>query len=956
MAREKVAHGEQTLEGRGAPGHVTRRQFLEYMGASLALASTACVEPPREKILPYVRAPQGLIPGQALHYASAHVHRGIATGILIKTQMGRPVKVEGNPGHPTSLGGSNAQMQASILELYDPGRAQAISERGRIRTWQSFMASVGVKARALAEQSGRGIAIVTERLTSPTLGATIERLMFELPKSRWFRVDPCTRRMVDAGLALAFGRRGAAVYHLERPRVVLSLDADFTAQFTGAVRYARDFATTRRPSPIRPDMSRLFMLEPTPTPTGSLADHRLAVSPSRIEVMTRAIVGRVVGREDVLPLEAREALFVEQVVRALLAARGASVVVAGETQCAAVHALAHFLNAQLGNLGETVEILEPFDFDSRAESVEALSHALENSEIELLLVLSTNPVHGSPLDLDLERRFRNAETSVHLSRYADETSAACHWLIPEAHPFETWGDARGHDGTATIMQPVIAPLYGGRSPYELLAGLFEHAERGSANARVREHWRRTHGHDETFEAFWTRALHDGVVQGSAAGALPVAVVPRFFDDLPPPIVDGPSGLSIDIRPDFNLDDGRYSANAWLLELPEPITKLTWENAVLIGTRLAADRGLETGDLVSLGLHGQSVIGPALVVPGQAEDTVSVQLGWGRRKTGAVGQGRGFDVAPLRLSRTPFAASGLLLEALGRKVTLALAQAHFRMEGREIAKRVRLEDLRREGDASGRSRRAHERLSLYPERPSGEHAWAMSIDLSACTGCGACVVACQAENNIPVVGREQVIRSREMHWIRIDTYFEGDGDATEIRNQPVPCMHCEKAPCEAVCPVAATTHSPDGLNEMTYNRCVGTRYCENNCPYRVRRFNYYQYVDAATPALKAMRNPEVTVRSRGVMEKCTYCVQRISSARISAEREMRTIRDGEIVPACGQACPTQAIVFGDQHDPTARVSKEKQSARAYALLESLGVEPRTTYLASVQNTESEGEGI
>jgi molybdopterin-containing oxidoreductase family iron-sulfur binding subunit len=619
------------------------------------------------------------------------------------------------------------------------------------------------------------------------------------------------------------------------------------------------------------------------------------------------------------------------------------------------------MNAALGNLGTTVGLVDPPDAlpVDHAASIRELAEDMDAGRVSFLLILGGNPVFDAPADLRFAERLQKVAMRVHLSPYNDETSVLCQWHVPEAHPLECWSDARAFDGTASVVQPLIAPLYGGKSAHELLAALAGKSQT-SAYEHVRETWRK-HAGGGDFERFWRRVVHDGVVPGTAHPERAERPAAGFERAIRPSAAEG-GGLRVLLRADPSIHDGRFANNGWLQELPKPMTRLTWDNAVLVAPATAERLGLANGDVVEVAAGGASVRGPVWILPGQAADCVTIHLGYGRTRVGKVGAGTGFDAYPLRTAGAPWTIPGASLRKTGERRVLACTQDHHSMEGRAPV-RVALvaapaghhgHGETGHGDA-GHGAHGEDLPTMYPEHPYEGHAWGMSIDLNACVGCGACVVACQAENNIPVVGRDQVSRGREMHWIRVDRYFEGDLDDPDVYHQPLPCMHCENAPCEVVCPVAATTHSSEGLNDMVYNRCVGTRYCSNNCPYKVRRFNFLQYSDFETESLKLLRNPDVTVRSRGVMEKCSYCVQRINEVRIASQREDRPIRDGEIQTACQQACPARAIVFGDQNDPASRVSLLKKDPRDYALLHELNTRPRTTYLATLRNPSPDLEG-
>jgi molybdopterin-containing oxidoreductase family iron-sulfur binding subunit len=613
-----------------------------------------------------------------------------------------------------------------------------------------------------------------------------------------------------------------------------------------------------------------------------------------------------------------------------------SLVLAGAEQPAPVQRLVCAINAKLGALGTTLSYTASPLLESNGGLAE-LSQALHAGEIETLLILDANPVYTAPADLRFDEALQRAGTSIHLGLYVDETARRCEWHLPQAHPLETWGDLRAGDGTAAIQQPVIAPIHGGRSAHELLDALLQEMPR-SGYQRVREHWRGVFP-EHAFEAHWQRALRHGVIEDSALPAVPVQLREDWQQGLEPAAGARASGLDLLFRPDATVYDGRFANNAWLQELPKPLSKLVWDNAALIAPATAARLGLADGEVVRLRRGGRELEVPVWRLPGQAEESLTLPLGYGRRRGGRIGIGLGFDANALRTGERPGFITGAVLETTGRRQRLVTTQHHQSMEGRELLRSATLAAYR---TSLGEGEPEQTPPTLYPRHSSGEHAWGMSIDLNACIGCGACTLACQAENNIPVVGRQEVARGREMHWIRIDRYFEGAPAAPRTRFQPVPCMHCEQAPCELVCPVAATLHDAEGLNLQVYNRCIGTRFCSNNCPYKVRRFNFLQYAPQDAPALAARRNPQVTVRQRGVMEKCTYCLQRINAARLQAKQSGQALRDGDVVTACQGACPSRAIVFGDLNDSHSRVVRAKASRRDYTLLQELNTRPRTTY--------------
>jgi molybdopterin-containing oxidoreductase family iron-sulfur binding subunit len=931
---------------------VGRRQFLRLMGASLALAGvSACTKQPTETILPYVKPPEEVVPGRPLFFATAMAFGGVATGLLVESHEGRPTKIEGNPEHPSSLGSTDLFAQASILGLYDPDRSQTLTHKGDIRTWSAFMDALRAVALAKTSVKGEGLRILTETVDSPTLARQIRELLTAMPAARWHQFEPAGRDHVRAGARLAFGSAVDTRYHFDKAKVIVSLEGDFLGAMPGSVRYTRDFSAGRRVRGAESGMSRLFVVESTPTNTGGKADHRLAVKPDEVELVARA-VAVMAGVAGATPVELSEPAraFVNAAGADLASHRGASVVVAGDEQPPAVHALAHAINAALGNAGTTVVYTDPIAAEpvDQVQSLRDLVADMSAGRVDLLLILGSNPVYSAPADMGFGDALSKVAFSVHLGLYADETAALCQWHVPAAHYLEAWSDTRALDGTASIVQPLIAPLYGGRSAHEILGTLSDVPGR-SAYEVVRETWK---AHAAAvgvadFEGFWRKAVHDGIVPGTASAPKPLAPV-----DVVAAIGAAPArtqGLALVFRPDPTVHDGRFSNNGWLQETPKPFTKLTWDNTVQLSPATAKTLGLQNEDLVDVSLDGRTVRGPVWVLPGQADDTVTVHLGYGRTRAGRVGNNAGFDAYRLRTSSAMWAASGVTLAKAGRKLPLASTQLHHGMEGRALIRAGSVEEYRKDpGFVKAMELDPAKTLTMYQPHENTGYAWGMAVDLSACTGCNACVVACTSENNVPVVGKEQVAKGREMHWLRVDTYYKGGEDAPEAYHQPVMCQHCENAPCEVVCPVAATVHSEEGLNDMVYNRCVGTRYCSNNCPYKVRRFNFLLYQDWETPSLKIGRNPDVTVRSRGVMEKCTYCVQRINRVKIDSQREDREVRDGEIVTACQQVCPAEAIVFGNINDPESRVSRLRAESLSYSLIGELGTRPRTTYLAALKN--------
>jgi MoCo/4Fe-4S cofactor protein with predicted Tat translocation signal len=956
---------------------VDRRDVLKLMAASATMAGlSACTKLPPEKIVPYVHPPEEVIPGRPLFYATSFPDHGVSAGVLVESHMGRPTKIEGNPEHPGSLGGTNLFMQGSILSLYDPDRSQSVIWEGRVSTWVDFAAAIG-NARTRFLPTGAGVRILTGTVTSPTLAAQIGSLLKQFPQARWHQWEPSGEHGAREGARLAFGHPVNTTYHFNQADVIVSLDADFLVHGAGHVRYARDFAS-RRDLSAGPSsaLNRLYVAESMATSTGAVADHRLPLRSSDIDDLARQLAAAVgVAVPPSTNASAKiPAGWVGAVSRDLLAHKGSSLVIAGESQPPFVHALAHAMNAALGNVGKTVSYTEPIEANpvNELDSLRDLANDLNAGQVQLLLILGGNPVYNAPADLEFGSALRRAISSgalklfIHSSLYRDETSEYAHWHVPAAHYLESWSDGRAFDGTVGILQPLIAPLYDNHSAHEIVA-LFTGDGGTAAHDLIRGYWQSQRSEkDRAFENFWETSLHNGLLAGTALPAISVSVR-TDFSQAGAQAVGDPSALEIVFRSDPSVGDGEFANNAWFQETPRPITRITWDNAAMISPATAEQRNLKSGDYVLLRVLGRELAAGVFIVPGHADNSVTLHLGYGRPRAGTVGNNVGFNAYVLRTQSALWIARGLQIQPTGKSYYFASLQHQYTIDvdghpadeesvvafnpHRDLVRIATMEEFRKDPNFA-RVPELEPDQTIYPKFKYDSYAWGMSIDLNRCIGCNACVVACVSENNVAVVGKDQVARGRLMHWIRIDTYFRGNLDNPQFYYEPVPCMQCENAPCEYVCPVGATTHSSEGLNDMTYNRCVGTRYCSNNCPYKVRRFNFYLFSDFTTPSLYGLRNPNVTVRSRGVMEKCTYCVQRINAAKIVAEEENRTVRDGEIVTACQGACPTEAIIFGDINDPSSRVSKLKAQSRNYGLLEDLNTRPRTTYLARVRNPNPE----
>jgi len=933
------------------PEGLGRRDFITLLGAMIAATGiTGCGKPPAEPILPYARQPEGLVPGKPRYYATAMPSPDGALGLLVRTDLGRPTKIEGNPKHPASLGATDAFAQAELFTFWDPDRSQTILKDGVPGTWSDFQSALRKALLSPKQKGGEGFRILTGGVLSPTLAAQLARIQKEWPRSRWHAYDPLGRDQVRAGSRLAFGADLEPIPRLGQADVVVSFDSDFLVE---RPRAAREFAERRRFDASGRAQNRLYVLEPMPTVTGSAADHRWPLRASEIGVAVRELargLGLPVGSD----LPASGFPWMAGLVRDLRAHEKNSLVLAGPAQPPSVHTLVALINQALGNIGRSVVYAEsPFyDPGQGLESISRLTGDLRAGNVEALLILGSNPVYSAPVDLDFKEALSHAPFSAALGLYADETAAACRWHLPEQHFLESWSDARAFDGTISLIQPLLAPLYGGKSAHELLAEVAGELGK-SAYAILREHWKGGQD-DRAFEKFWRTTLYEGIAPGGAFAlhdTLPKTTVLAGIPSLTPAF----RALEIVFRPDPCIADGRYSNNPWLQELPKPLSKLTWQNAAMMSPADAERQRFRSGDEVEIAVGGRSVRAPVFILPGHAQGSVTLHLGYGRSRAGRVGTGLGIHAGRLRTTGEFYWGFPASLKGTGQKHLLATTQRHHSMEGRAPVRVATAQALAKNPELIRSPQGAHSKDSLYPPAAPTGPAWGMVIDLGTCTGCNACITACQAENNIPVVGKEEVLRGREMHWIRLDTYFEGSPDQPLQVQQPVPCMHCENAPCEVVCPTAATAHSSEGLNQMVYNRCVGTRYCQNNCPYKVRRFNFYKYSDPQTPSLEQLYNPDVSVRERGVMEKCTYCVQRIVRTRIDAEKGLRPLGDLEVKTACQQVCPSGAIVFGDLSLRDSAVAKLRRSPLHYELLGELGTRPRTTYLGRVRNPNPELEG-
>jgi len=1014
---------------------VSRRHFVKIMSASFALAgiglgSTGCRRP-EDKLMPFGKAAENFTYGTAQYFATAMPTRGGAIPLIAKSYEGRPVKLEGNPLFPGGNGGTDRYAQAAILNLYDPDRATRFAKadsNGKLQAVDQSTAldALNQLAKKFAANQGEGLALLAERTHSPSRRRLHQEFGKKLPKAQWFLYDAIDTDVHQRAATKAFGKSVKPIFKFDEASVILSLDCDFIGGEDDAYNHIRRFAKGRKLEKPEDKLNRLYLVESLFTLTGVNADHRLRLAASQVAQFARAILDEVGGKSSSgLPEQAK---WIAECAKDLKANAGKSLVVAGARQPLAVHLLAHAINAALGNVGKTMELVEAPE--TLSGGIADLAASLNGGKVDTLAIVGANPVYNAPADLNWAATQRKAKTVVRLGYYEDETGSASDWHFPSAHFLESWSDALTSDGTLVPIQPLIAPLFGGLTDLEFLARLAGETE-PSANQIVRETFAALSG--QGGDAAWNMFLHDGFAKGTAAKTVSVSLSASALSEAAAsPAVPGKDSLEVVLFRDSKLDDGRYANNGWLQELPDPITKIVWDNAVLVSRKTARALDVQNNDVVEVTLGDRKVKGVIWTQPGMADFSLGMALGYGREKVGRVGIGTGFDAYPLFNTKSNHIATGATVRKTGEKYQISCTQNHWSMEGRAIVREANLEQFKEHPDFATRMNApipprpegAKEwPQPLYPnpldaEKKKALHQWGMAIDLNSCVGCSTCVVACQSENNIPIVGKDLVNRGREMHWLRIDRYYSSNPkahtwgkwfkdetfkrdqdqqfnewiDDVQAVNQPMLCQHCEAAPCESVCPVNATVHDHEGLNVMAYNRCVGTRYCSNNCPYKVRRFNYLDYnkrplkdlkgpfypttvfhstegewdlarwwknqdatmrPDEEVDLIRMIKNPDVTVRMRGVMEKCTFCVQRIEQAKIAQKVHAGAsgdvvVPDGTIKPACQQACPAEAIEFGNIADPNSRVSKLKAQQRNYSVLDFLETKPRTTYLARVRN--------
>lgn len=983
VAQEFPEGAADVLDGK------SRRNFLQLMAASMGLAGLTACRRPVEKILPYAKSIEGVVHGNSQHFATAMPLNGRAYGLVVESFDGRPIKIEGNTSHPSSRGAATSLAQASVLNLYDPDRSTEVLEAGKASTWDAFS-----KAAATLPADGDGVRILSQFVNSPTLAGLRAQLAAKMPKAKWVEYEALSDDAILEGAQIAFNDSLRPHYDFKKANVVLALDSDFLQIDNRSLAWVKDFSSRRKPAshheapaagahgtaehaaapaadhaaPAAAEhaaapadhapagMNRLYAVESNFTLTGAMADNRLRIKPSDVQNFVFDLA-RELGAIAGLKVLGQQDKWIKAVAKDLAANKGKSIVLAGPRQPAVVHAVVALINQALSNAGETVVYTKE---DRRpVAALKELAAELNGGVVKALLILGGNPVYDAPADLGFGEAIKKAANSIHLGAERNETAAAAKWHLPESHYLESWGDVANLDGTVSIVQPLISPLFATKSALEVVSFLVTGAW-GKAHDLVK-------AQAKLSDAAWRKALHDGIVAGTG----PALVKPGADKTRVEAAVNAApkTGGKIEVSffPSANFWDGRFTNNAWLHEAPEPMTKIVWDNVALMSPKTAKALQVEVipdnvgmyAQKINVEVGGKTVEAPVYVLPGHADDVVTLTVGYGRTEIGRVGRGIGYNAYAIRTSAgLGFTAAANVSKSPGTYF-LVTTQEHHSQEGRPIVKEASEAAFAKDSHFAKHDEEHIELFSLFEEHDySKGNQWGMAIDLNSCIGCNACLLACQSENNIPVVGKQQVAMGREMHWIRLDRYFTGDEEDPQAVYQPMACQQCENAPCESVCPVAATVHSPEGLNDMAYNRCVGTRYCANNCPYKVRRFNYLNFHKDLEEITKMVHNPDVSVRMRGVMEKCNYCVQRIQEAKIKAKAEGRAsgaegpYKVGEILTACQQTCPADAITFGNINDPESKVAQLKKDHRNYTLLHELNVKPRTTYLAKLRNPNPE----
>jgi Fe-S-cluster-containing dehydrogenase component/anaerobic selenocysteine-containing dehydrogenase len=948
------------LEDSNNESKSSRREFLKLCGYSFTVAAVAAsCERPIEKAIPYLIKPEEVTPGKASYYASTFYDGDDFSGIVVKVRDGRPIKIEGNKLCPIGKSGTTARVQASILSLYDQANYPGPMLNGEKISWETIDSEIPAKLKAIIDKNGK-IVLLTSSVISPSLKAIINDFLKTYPGSSWVQYDSISYSGISEANQKTFGKAVVPFYRFDNAELILSFGSDFLGTWLMPAEFSRQFATTRTLTAGRKRMSRLIQFESGLTITGSTADERIQMKPSEEGAILLNIYKGVAEKFGFEGISAPEiTVNLSGYISELISARGKALVISGSND-PAIQTVVNGINFMLDSYSEIIDLDQPVLFKQGDDrQFASLLEEMNSGEIEALFVYNTNPVFNHPKGVDVATAIQKVPLMVAMSNAPDETTALAHYVCPDNHYLASWGDAEPLKGLLTLSQPVIRPLGDTRQFGQNL--LKWSGKDIQPLDYLKEYWEKNYYGQQKelfFNDFWNTTLQKGVLDlrksGKSAVSLNVGALSAASDF----IRDHKTGDGFEMLAyeSIALGSGKYANNPWLQELPDPVAKISWDNYVSIAPVDAASLGIETGDMLSL---NNSLQLPANVQPGQAEGTVSVAMGYGRKAGGKVAETVGGNILPLsNLYESIRVYHGFVnIEKTGEKYTLALSQTHHSMEGRDLVRETNL-DKYLEDPASGNE--AHKEIqkhlvTLYDKVKFDGMHWGMAIDMNKCTGCSSCVIGCQVENNIPVIGKKEVVNRRIMHWIRIDRYFSGDSSNPKVHFQPVMCQHCDNAPCENVCPVSATNHSNEGINQMAYIRCIGTKYCINNCPYKVRRFNWYAYVNNQeydyhmnNDLGKMVLNPDVTVRERGVVEKCSFCIQRIQESKMKAKLENRQLTDGEVLPACAQACPSGAIVFGDLNDENSQVAKLYKDPRNYFLLAELHTLPSVGYLTRVRN--------
>ena len=951
------------LENEGNNMHPSRRDFLKFVGFGFATAAVlSSCKNPVNKAIPYLIKPEDITPGTANYYASTYYDGTEYNSILVKVRDGRPIKIEGNDLSPISKGGTTARVQASVFNLYDEGgRIKGPQKKNTATSWAELDAEIFAQLNSISPAKGK-IALLTSSIISPSTLDLIKEFQLKFPGTSHIMYDAVSSSAMLQANQLNFGRQAIPAMNFESAEVIVGVNADFLGTWLSPVEFSRQYAATRRVSASKLKMSKHYQFESTMTLTGSSADHRFSIKPSQEKIILANLyneIARLAGNPvfNVPP----SSVDIKEIASRLWSARGKSIVICGSNDVK-TQMIANGINYLLGNYGTTLDLNRPMQtLKGIDEPVIALANDLAVGKIDALLCYNVNPVYDFPEASKFAEGLKKAKLSLSFASAWDETAKLSQFVCPGSNYLESWNDAEPRKGSLSLAQPAINKLFDTRDFQDSLLKWMGSAD--DYHTYIQKYWEKNYFHLQTdtasFTSFWNKSLQGGVFEYAVetSPALSLASISSAFDNIGSSV----SGTEIFLYQSVAIGNGQLGNNPWLQELPDPVSKVTWDNYVALSPKMAAEMTLAEGDIVKI---NDKIELPVLLQPGQAYGVVAIALGYGHTELGPVANGVGanaFSLATMKEGTLQYYNINAKLGKTAGKHNFAKSQEHQSMEGRPLIRETTLNEWKVN---AGAGNELHEefmknKVSLYPDIEYPIHHWGLMVDLNTCTGCSACLIACQAENNIPVIGKEEVRKKRDMHWIRIDRYYVGEAEDPSVAFQPVMCQHCDNAPCENVCPVSATTHSTEGLNQMAYNRCIGTKYCINNCPYKVRRFNWFRYADnkefpygTENELGKMVLNPDVVVRERGVVEKCSFCIQRIQEKKQTAKLDGRPVKDGEVMTACVQSCPPKALVFGDRNDPNSDISKALKDPRNYNLLEDLHTLPGVSYMTRIRNLENE----